>query len=468
MNWLAQAVARMTMAWWDNKFIDLCKNLEIDILMYFRYVDDTDQLVIPPPAGTRYLDGRLKINQETIESDKDRPRDAVAGELIQTIADSVSPMIKVTIDVCSNHDDRKMPVLDVKQWLETTNGVPQILHQFYKKPMASKLTLRAHTAYSKSQMKAVLIQEILRRLRNCSPESTLQEKGKHLTEFAKSMQASGHPEKMRQTVFRIAVTRYMKELERHEKGEGDMYRSREMRSDQIYALGGKRDKGNWFRDRENKKNDRITSVMIVPYTGGILSDKIRKGLTSCKEPKGIRTRIQEAGGRKLKDSLMKADPFLGNRCFREDCPVVTRDAEGCHETCFQGHATYIAKCKPCTEDRDRAIRNGTREEDLPPEPIYIGETSRGLYERHKGHVIQYKAGKDESGFMLRHAADRHNGDKNIAFTMKKTATDGDPLRRVIRESVQILAARENERINLMNGKDEYFGVRVVSTNFSQE
>ncbi len=377
-------------------------------------------------------------------------------------------MIQVTVDVCSNHEEGKMPVLDLKQWIQLDGNIPQIQHEFYKKPMASKLTLRAHTAYPKSQLKNIFTQEALRRLRNCSPQSSWDNKGKHLTDFAKSLQASGHNEKFRQCIFDTAVKRYKQELEKHQTGEKDMYRSRETQIREIGEKGGKKDKGNWFRKGDK---DRTTSVMTVPYTEGKLTQTITMRVDACKNPEGIRTKFQEGGGKKLVSQLMKGDPFPRTKCFRTDCPVVVRGQEYCKETCFQGHATYAARCRLCTEERREAVAEG--DPDPPPDYVYVGETSRGLYIRSKGHHAQYKSKKnkkneDESeGFMTRHAEERHGGRRDVTFSFERTATDRDPMRRVLRESVQIINAREYTNTVLLNGKDEFFGVRVVTPQFSQ-
>ena len=155
---LAQAVARIVMIWWDRKFLEKCRTLEIDIMMYLRYVDDTNKLVVPPPPGTRFEEGELRIKQEEIEGDMQKPIDEVVGNVVRDIANSVSNMMEFEVDVCSKHKDGKMPVLDLKMWTVIEHGVTVIRHEFYMKPMASRLTLRGHTAYPKSQMKSLVIQ----------------------------------------------------------------------------------------------------------------------------------------------------------------------------------------------------------------------------------------------------------------------------------------------------------------------
>ena len=50
--------------------------------------------------------------------------------IIKDIADSISDNIKVTYDIPSNHDDRKVPILDLKAGF---NSIGEIEFIFYKK-----------------------------------------------------------------------------------------------------------------------------------------------------------------------------------------------------------------------------------------------------------------------------------------------------------------------------------------------
>ena len=98
---------------------------------------------------------------------------------------------------------------------------------------------------------------------------------------------------------------------------------------------------------------------------------------------------------------MKTDPFKKQECFREDCPVVDISGEKCNETCFQSHATYEARCKECKKKREEAISSGVADKDLPEDFIYIGETSRGLYERHRTLSIRLRMDQASCSDILR-------------------------------------------------------------------
>ena len=478
---LSQAVARLVMIWWDQKFLSLCQTTSLEMLFYARYVDDTNKAIVPPPLGTRFEDGALVTKPECVEEDRGRERDKVVGELLRSMANSITPMFKFEEDVCSNHADKKLPILDLKVWSEAQECAV-IKHTFYKKSMATQGTLRANTAYPTSQIRAIMVEEVLRRLRNCSPECTWEERGEHLTNFALSLKSSGHQEHFRQLVFEKAVARFEKELLNHNQGTADLYRSRKERQRQTKAKGGKATKDSWFRLKKEADEERVTSVLSVPYTSGAkLLEKVRAVLDDCKSPAGIKIKAQEGGGSKLQHTLMRPDPFPRKKCHREDCPVILRDGE-CGETCFQNHVNYVITCVRCDEARRVAkeLQDSSGASDqpsppLPPEFVYVGESSRGCYIRFKQHVEKYKK---RDNFMWQHVRDCHDGvigeDPHADFSVRRVSIDADPMRRVLRESVHITKLREAEdsrksgELIVMNTKDEFFGVKVVQPRFVQE
>ena len=509
---LAQAVARIVMIWWDRKFLELCSNLGLEMLMYLRYVDDTNKAIIPPPLGSRFINGELQIDPILAVEDEARPRDKVVGTLLRSVANSISPMLQFEDDVPSNHEDGRLPILDLKVWVEVAQDGrgAEIRHTFFKKPMASKMTLLARTAFPNSQIRVIMVEEVLRRLRNCDPQASWEERGRHLTAFAVSMKSSGHTEHFRKTVFNKAVSRFCHELDAHEAGAADIYRSREERERQLALKGGKSIKDSWFR--KGVDDERVTSILRVPYTpGGALKEQITSSLEGNSAPKGFKTKIQEDGGLKLRFCLMKSDPFPRANCGRSTCPL-TRGEQECGEKCFQAHCNYVALCNRCDPPEVVNLASSTTPHcaatsprtspaaaplEMPPTPeqdpeaaadgadvdvaqprrqplaMYCGESSRGCNKRYKEHVSSYKAHK---GFMWDHVEKVHNGvqgeDPANDFYMKLHSVDRDPIRRVVRESIRIKNAREREDEGggpeVLNDKGEWFGVKVVTAEFKQE
>ena len=82
----------------------------------------------------------------------------------------------------------------------------------------------------------------------------------------------------------------------------------------------------------------------------------------------------------------------------------------------------------------------------------------------RGHDAQYRA---KTGFMYKHAMEHHDGNMQLKFSMKRVNVDRDPLRRVLRESVRINEYMKDENVELLNSKEEYFGLKTIRTEFSQ-
>ena len=453
---LSQAVARIVMMWWDEKFLERCSKLDVDVLMYTRYVDDANLAVVP--LGRRMaFDGAKLTSTEKEEQDANKEIDKETAEKITQIANQITPMIKMEEDVASNYENRKLPILDLLVWVESDDqSNPKIMHSFYKKPMSSKLTLRSKTAYPPSKVRAMMVEETLRRLRNCSPEMSWNERGAHLTQFAKELKSSGHTENFRVAVFNAAIRKFVNEMKKHNEGKKDMYRSREQREKDMKERGGKTSNDNWFK-KNDKRNKRTTSVLNVPFTSNsTLVKKTRNKLGKMKAPEGTHTIILESGGTKLRDQLIKSDPFPNKECGRKDCKMPE-----CKERCYAGHVNYTIVCKSC-----ESINHCEKY-------VYMGESSRGGYIRYKQHFNKYKT---KSGFMWDHDVLKHGGTGEVEFEVERVVKDGDPLRRVIRESVKLQHTNREEGcrdgngvvVNLMNRKNEYFGMMTVQVNFERD
>ena len=174
-------------------------------------------------------------------------------------------------------------------------------------------------------------------------------------------------------------------------------------------------------------------------------------------------RIVEGGGSKLKNILVKPDPFPQMSCGRNEC-----SAGDCKEKCFQGHINYTIICMTCEEKCAEHQSNEAKN-------VYLGETSRGTFVRFDQHKTAYKSKK---GFMWEHDQDVHEGNGDVKFQIKVEKKDSDPMRRVIRESIRIKNARtaeeegikdsEGRKTKLLNTKNEYFGMKLVKMTPAQE
>ena len=76
--------------------------------------------------------------------------------LIKQIGDDIHPSIELEVDYPSKHRDQKLPILDLKVWLETREkeignqvvNVSVIMYEFFFKEMASTAVINARSALS--------------------------------------------------------------------------------------------------------------------------------------------------------------------------------------------------------------------------------------------------------------------------------------------------------------------------------
>ena len=54
----------------------------------------------------------------------------------------------MTIDYPSKHRDDKVPMLDLKLWIQEVDGIVRLLYEHYEKDMATKMLIHADSAIS--------------------------------------------------------------------------------------------------------------------------------------------------------------------------------------------------------------------------------------------------------------------------------------------------------------------------------
>ena len=118
--------------------------------------------------------------------------------------------------------------------------------------------------------------------------------------------------------------------------------------------------------------------------------------------------------------------------------------------CTQRNVLYESRCASCnvqdSEDKDKNLEL----QDARPQPsIYVGESSRSMFERCKEHSKDYKDGTTDS-HMMKHWDDSHRGEDRPAFNFFKIRQFKDSLSRQVAESVRI-----ELRGNTLNSKGVY-------------
>ena len=161
-----------------------------------------------------------------VEEDKKRAPDERTMELLRQVGDNIHPSIKLEVYYPSKHPDKKLPILDLRVWVEQKEKEVQgsnqmmsvIMYELYAKEIASKAVIDARSAMSTSAKRTVLTQEVLYVLPNCSPLllwANVVEKGE---EMVLQMQYSVYNKKFRYKLVDSVVKAYRTMQEAEQKG----------------------------------------------------------------------------------------------------------------------------------------------------------------------------------------------------------------------------------------------------------
>ena len=402
------------------------------------YVDDMNVIFHPLPPGTRWCNEQRKmiIMRDRIEEDTCEPKDKRSMNEMTKMANSICSIIQMEGDYPSRNEDKKLPILDLKVWVREDNI---IMHEFYRKSMASRLLMMKRSAMPRTMKRSVLTQEGIRILRNCSEDIAWESIEDHLTDFSLRMKLSGYNESYRHNVIQSALTGWRKQKDLAKNGIKPMYRDKswhrvERRKEKERKVA------HWFR---NDKNNEYDFPIFCPYTqNSELLSRWRKIADEIKQQSKemIHPKIIEQSGTSLKSVLCKSSP-RENNCGDSECSVCAcDDIKGleCRKTA-RGGIGYEIQCMECD-------RNGTKS-------LYHGETSRTLYTRIKEHMHSSSDTPHDNKPLLKHNMIHHPG-KQANFKIRKTGTFQDPLSRQIDEGVRINNSAADPGY-LMNSKAEY-------------
>ena len=393
--------------------------------LYGRYIDDSNQGAEVPPPGSEY-DVRTKkliIDDRNIVEGEDG--DKRLARVLKTIANSVQTDILMEEDYPNKNTDKKMPILDMKVWLDN-NG--HILHQHYEKKMTNKKVIDSRSAQSRSCKKSVHVQELLRRILNTSDRLDWQESvAPVLTDYMTRMMAAGYSQDYRKSILTNTLRIHDKMVREQEEGTRPINRPHDWHAEER-RLSKRKKKQNW------STRGGYTAPIMVPATpDSELASELRK-IAEEESIRGLKFRIVETGGKMVKRVVQCSNPTATPGCSDPAC-IACKSGRGEGGSCRKGNIQYQLECRLCPDTN---------------KSLYIGETSRNLYSRGVEHQGKYEAGKDDS-FMCKHQAEKHAG-QQPTFDGKVTGMFRDCLSRQVSEGVQI---RRCAGENIMNSKSEW-------------
>ena len=392
---ISSPISRAVMMLFDKLFLKKLREEGMTVSQYKRYVDDINT-IIKGLEGQSTSDLVLRLKE---------------------IADSVLEGIEVEIDLPENHPDGKLPILDMKSWLDPSGN---ILYQHYEKSMASKQVISARSAHSESSKRAVHISECVRRMVNTSRRLDWTEYFvPALTNYMERMKKAGYRETYRRRVIMAALKVY------DSKQKKDLADETPLNRPSGYKKVERR------REKRRKKKDwagkEYIAPIIVPATPNSELAKELQRVADEESDGKIRLKVVERGGKSVENHLVNVNPTGSDECGDEKCPFCAQPGgAGGGKICHKNKILYEAKCLKC------------------PDSKYVGESDRNLFTRGKEHL------KNKSGFIVKHQEEKHNSEP-AEFEWRVLRTFRDPLSRQTAEAVSI----RRHQGELLNSKAEF-------------
>ena len=302
-----------------------------------------------------------------------------------------------------------------------------IVYQHFEKPVSSKKIMNVNSAQSMQCKKNIHVQEVVRRLLNCSARLNWDtEVVPVLRDYMVRMMHAGYTEMTRKLTLTHALAILNKLRAEDQDGTRPLYRPRNWNKEER-RKDKKRKRHNW-----STKGGHIAPIFVPPTPNGELAKKLRE-IAEKEVDAGVKFKIVETGGSSIKSQLQKPNPTASPGCEEPDC-LPCKNGRGTGGNCRQSNVEYEFECQLCPENS---------------RGVYLGETSRNLYSRAKEHLSNYRTGGEKS-FIRKHQLKKHNGEEGV-FKAKVTASYRDCLSRQVGEGVSI----RRSKVEVLNGKSEW-------------
>ena len=188
-----------------------------------------------------------------------------------------------------------------------------------------------------------------------------------------------------------------------------------------------------------KKEPQTISVLFVDQTvGGELARRLQQVEDRLAGVTGYRVRIAETSGSQLCRLLPSTNPWGQGDCSRPDCYTCSQEGEN-KVNCKERNIIYESACILCNGDRFEKKSKWESFKEMTA--VYVGETSRSIFERAGEHWQDVKSGKIESHMWKHWQTDHCTAD---ALLPKVFATPNDDAEKRKEEARESEASRRKD------------------------
>ena len=155
-------------------------------------MDDCRQFLRPLLEGWRWTGHQFEYSKQWEDEDlvsglTDQQR--TMRELIPAMSSLLS-FIRFEGEISEMFSDNRLPTLDTAIWVCEHSG--RVEYSFFEKPTVPNRMVQKDTALNENSLRASLVQEVIRRMKCCSENVSVDEKQLILSKMAQKMINGGH------------------------------------------------------------------------------------------------------------------------------------------------------------------------------------------------------------------------------------------------------------------------------------
>ena len=200
----------------------------------------------------------------------------------------------------------------------------------------------------------------------------------------------------------------------------------------------------------------IKTVLFYDFTkNGELATSLRELMRGMERTLGFGIKVVERTGPTLRSQFPLGSLWEGTGCERIDCITCTQGAEMI-PNCTKSSILYENVCLTCNPGAKERRPLVEVRNDVPS--LYIGESSRSIYERSREHWADWR-GKKGSSHIMKHQEQAHSLEEEPRFIMRVVRSYRTALSRQIGEAVRI--RRRGGEGGILNSKAEYSRCRIT-------
>ena len=152
---LTGEIADCLMIDWDMKLLTELKKYRLIPEVYTRFKDDIEIVIESLEKGSRIEGDKIVVDEKKKGEDESKCDSKTTMEIVHKIANSINPMIKLTVETPCNLKKKKLPVLDVMVNINVEEN-NRIDFEFFEKPTKNPKVILANSALSFCKKRTIL------------------------------------------------------------------------------------------------------------------------------------------------------------------------------------------------------------------------------------------------------------------------------------------------------------------------